>query len=89
MTNEEQDLVRWLYCVPGFSQAKLARDFGCSIAEVEEIVSKDLARVLNPQAMPETQPKPVVELGKPLRQEATKRDYELFRRAAATILSGC
>jgi hypothetical protein len=49
LTAQEEDLVRWCY-LTGFSRARLARDFECSIAEVEEIVSSGLARTLNPSS---------------------------------------
>ena len=44
----DEDLIRWCYLVAGYPSARLARDFECSIAEIEEIVSTGLAQILNP-----------------------------------------
>ena len=48
LTREDADLVRWLYVVAGLSRARLARDFECSTAEIEEVVSTGLGQMLNP-----------------------------------------
>ncbi len=48
LTPQEEDVVRWLYVVAGFSGARLARDFECSVSDIEEIVATGLARALNP-----------------------------------------
>jgi len=46
-TPQEEDLIRWLYVIAGLSRARLARDFECSIGDIEEIVSTGLGHILN------------------------------------------
>jgi len=48
LTTEEADLVRWCYVIAGYPRARLARDFECSVSDIEEIVSTGLAQILNP-----------------------------------------
>ena len=48
LTAQEEDLVRWLYVIAGFSRARLAQDFECTVADIEEIVTTGLMRILNP-----------------------------------------
>lgn len=48
MTAQDEDLIRWCYLVAGFPRAQLARDFVCSVSDIEEIVSTGLGRILNP-----------------------------------------
>jgi len=49
MTSKEEDLVRWCFEVAGFSTTKLSHDFECPVAEIQRIVSSDLARVMSPR----------------------------------------
>ncbi len=58
LSEEEQDLVRWCYLVGGLSRAQLARDFECSISDIEGIVSTGLGRVLNPASAAKDKRKP-------------------------------
>ncbi len=48
MNHDEEDLIRWCYVIAGFSRTRLARDFQCSIGDIEGIVSSGLGRMLNP-----------------------------------------
>jgi hypothetical protein len=75
MTNDQEDLCRWLYVVAGFSRAKLAEDFEVSIAKVEQIVSTRLGEVLNP---PKEQPRPnrTFEMNQPLKPTTGPRKLD-------------
>jgi hypothetical protein len=44
--SRDADLIRWCYVVGGLSRARLARDFECSIADIEKVVSTGLGEVL-------------------------------------------
>jgi hypothetical protein len=46
LTQDEQSLCRWCYLVAGYSRARLARDFECSVAEIEQVVGTGLAETM-------------------------------------------
>lgn len=46
-TAREEDLIRWCYVVGGLSRARLARDFECSLNDIQQIVSTGLGEVLS------------------------------------------
>src|SRR6266478_4922517 len=48
MNHDEEDLIRWWFVIAGFSRTRLARDVGCSIGDIEGIVSSGLGRMFNP-----------------------------------------
>jgi len=86
MTDEEVDLIRWLYVVPGFSRARLSHDFGLPQSEIDRIVNTGLAEALNPGR---THKAPgVIEFGAPLTQEIPKKwEPELYRCVLRALLS--
>ena len=89
LTSQEEDLVRWLYVVAGYPRARLARDFECSISDIEEIVSTGLGQVLNSTSKAEVKRKPrklEFQVGAvPSQAEMPKLEpdqlFESFRRA--------
>jgi hypothetical protein len=48
-TDAEQDLIRWCYVVAGMSRSKLARDFECTVDDIQAVVSSGLSDVLLPR----------------------------------------
>ena len=80
MTDEEVDLIRWLYVVPGFSRARLSHDFGLPLTEIDRIVNTGLAEVLNPGR---THKAPgVIEFGASL-----PRDTDLYRSVLRDVFT--
>lgn len=87
-TARDADLVRWCYIKGGLSRARLARDFECSIDDIQEIVSTGLGEVLSPGHV---QPAaPVILLGtlapplpEAVENPSNDRDWllKVFRRA--------
>jgi hypothetical protein len=79
MTAQEENLCRWCYIVAGFSRARLARDFECSIAEVEKIVSTGLGEMLSPGAKvtPKVLPPRTQVANDP---HVIQCEFEIFRR---------
>jgi hypothetical protein len=82
----EEDLIRWLYVVARLSRARLARDFECSITDVEKVVSTGLGEVLSPgHVQPPAAPILLGTLAPPLPAARPNEDTEwlrkVFRRA--------
>jgi hypothetical protein len=84
----EADLIRWCYVVGGLSRARLARDFECTIDDIQEIVSTGLGEVLSPghvQPVP-----PVILLGTlapPLAEAPYNEDREWLRKVFQRALT--
>jgi hypothetical protein len=87
LAQEEQDLVRWLYVVAGYPRARLARDFECSIGDIEAIIRNGLGQILNPARAAGGKQKPrklEFQVGSvPSQTETPKLEqrFESFRRA--------
>jgi hypothetical protein len=82
LSQDEQDLARWLYLVAGFSRSHVARDFETTTEEIEQVVSTGLAGVLKSSSTkPKRKPhKSAFQADSPQPQtEAPKLDLELAR----------
>lgn len=84
----DADLVRWCYVKGGLSRARLARDFECSIDDIEKIVSIGLGEILSPgHVQPAAPVIPLGTLAPPLPEAvenpSNDRDWllKVFRRA--------
>jgi hypothetical protein len=88
----DADLIRWCYVVGGLSRARLARDFECSIADIEKVVSTGLGEVLSPgHVQPSAAPILLGTLALPLAQAVGRPNEDgewlrkIFRRALTEV----
>lgn len=88
LSQDEQDLARWLYLVAGFSRARLARDFECSVAEIEQAVGTGLAETMKSSSSTRKPHKSAFGADSPQPQTETQFDWQLARAVLARVLRG-
>lgn len=80
MTSQEQDCIRWCYVVAGFTRTRLARDFGTTMEQIDDIVSGGLGRILNPAKVTPALRVCQINALLPQQDQWDARNLELYRR---------